>query len=103
VDSPDNPKTASGLGLLGNLESLAQSPPRVASRPFGLRPEVPYTEYLRDPVCSLSRYNYKVAAAIGENSSSLRTVLSVLDTGSGPNLVRASAVPQSLRSKIDRS
>lgn len=83
--------------------SLSQWTPRILTRPIGLPSWLSYEEYLADPVCTLSRYNYKVAAALGCDNTSLTPVLSVLDTGAGPNLVRLSALPPPLRSQINSS
>ncbi len=44
--------------------------------------------YLKSQVCFLSVCNYEVVAAIGEDVQSLKPLLTVLDTGTGPNLIR---------------
>lgn len=59
--------------------------------------------FLADSVCALSSYIYKVMAAIGNRVLTFSLVLFVLDTGAGPNLVRSSALPTSLRKRADKS
>ena len=60
-------------------------------------------QYRSDPICYLSKFNYKVSAMIGPDVSSLRPHLTVLDTGAGPNLIRADLLPEQVISKINRS
>ena len=54
-----------------------------------------------ESVCFLSPHNYKVEARIGVNSSAQHELLTVLDTGAGPNLIRATVLPQRLLQSLD--
>lgn len=71
--------------------------------PLGLHPEQTYEEYLEDPVCTLRWYNYKVNASIGSSTQTLRRVLTVIDTGAGPNLIREGVCPPESLAAIDTS
>ena len=75
----------------------------IAQRPYGLPPARTYSDYVADPVCPLSAHNYKLDMAIGASPTRYRKVLSVLDTGAGPNVIRADAVPDGLVDSIDTS
>ena len=55
----------------------------------------PYTRYpiqLDDLVCVLRATHYVVSCSVGPDPRNLRTFSAVLDTGSGPNLIRKSAL-----------
>ena len=67
---------------------------QVLRRPLGLPRNITVEQYRRDPVCFLSTYNYKVAALVGPTEESAEPILTVLDTGAGPNLVRSDCVSQ---------
>ena len=56
--------------------------------PFGLTNHVTLEEYRANPVCTLSAYKYKVYAKVCMTSLDQKYVLSVLDTGAGPNFIR---------------
>ena len=71
-------------------------------RPFGLPKKRTVEDYRRDPVCALSARNYRLNVAIGASSTRFYRALSVLDTGAGPNVVRASCVPEEARKTIDK-
>ncbi len=60
-------------------------------------------QYNTSQVCFLSTHNYKVEASIGPHTRSLRPMLTVLDTGAGPNLVRADLLPQAVLASCDSS
>ena len=53
-----------------------------------------------ESVCFFSPHNYKVEARI-VNSSSQHELLTVLDTGAVPNLIRAAVLPQRLLQSLD--
>ena len=74
-------------------------------RPFGLPKHVEMEKYRASPVChlSLSKYNYKIEASIGVNRSSQKVRYSVLDTGAGPNLIRAYQLDRDTLSSLDTS
>ena len=72
-------------------------PVGVLQRPYGLSKEISMTEYEADPVCVLSSFNYKVEAFIGPSYTTTQRMLTVFDTGAGPNLIRADMVPQGTR------
>ena len=73
----------------------------VLSRPYGLPKSVKMCDYMGESVCFLSPHNYKVEARIGVNSSAQHELLTVLDTGAGPNLIRAAVLPQRLLQSLD--
>lgn len=77
-------------------------PPHILVRPYGLPRYVTVAEYLADPVCYLSTVNYKVEAELGPTVSTCRPVLTVFDTGAGPNLIRADLLPPELLERADR-
>ena len=70
-------------------------------RPFGLSWEITLQEYLEDPVCHLSGLNYKVNAMIGYGKRDVKPLLSVVDTGAGPSLIRQDCCPQSALDAMD--
>ena len=70
-------------------------------KPYGLSPGITYEEYLKDPVCQLRWFNYKVTAYIGSNRKHLIPMLTVVDTGAGPNLIREGACPEGALNNID--
>ena len=76
--------------------------PNILRRPYGLPRWISLTSYLSEQVCTLSAFNYKLEAKIG-NASEMRSVLTVLDTGAGPNLMRYDIVPADAREKINNS
>ena len=80
-----------------------EPPPRygLLNRPFGLPRHITVADYLADPVCKLSGINYKVEAHIGPKAESLQQILTVLDTGAAPNLIRANMLPQELLDNAD--
>eukprot|EP00171_Calliarthron_tuberculosum_P021901 IDg21901t1 len=71
--------------------------------PFWLPPTVTVDEYRRDPVCHLSFFNYKLEALICPTKDTQRQHLTVLDTGAGPNLIRAALLPEDTLNKLDQS
>ena len=50
----------------------------------------------------ISVYNYKVEVAVGAKPTDLKQYLSVPDTGSGPNVIRADCVPQEIFANVNR-
>eukprot|EP00171_Calliarthron_tuberculosum_P023775 IDg23775t1 len=44
-------------------------------------------------ICLLSLFNYKISAKIGPGLSDLREILTIIDTGAGPNLIREDLLP----------
>ena len=62
---------------------------KLLQRPYGLPQGIHVSEYRKDPVCFLSTTNYKVAARIGPTTEEAAGILTVFDTGAGPNLIRA--------------
>jgi len=73
------------------------------SAPFGLPPKISISDYWNDPVCKLSGLNYKVEAEVKLSPDTWLQALSVVDTGAGPNLIRADLLPSTLLDSIDRS
>ena len=53
-----------------------------------------------DPICLMRYRNYKVHAAIGLSKSAMFPVVSVLDSGAGPNLVHLRMIPPGWLSRI---
>ena len=74
----------------------------ICLRPFGLPKKRTMEDYRKDPVCALSARNYRLNVAIGATSTHFRRALSVLDTGAGPNVIRASCVPDEVLKTIDK-
>ena len=75
---------------------------KILKRPYGLPSWVKLTDYLSQTVCFLSSYNYKLEAQVGLDDK-LKAVLTVMDTGAGPNIIRYDIVPAEARAKIDTS
>ena len=73
----------------------------VLSRPYRLPKSVKMCDYMGECVCFLSPHKYKVEVRIGVNSSVQHELLTVLDTGAGPNLIRAAVLPQRLLQSLD--
>lgn len=71
--------------------------------PFALPTSWDLADYRRDLICYLSQFNYKLEAQIGPTADSQQMRLTVLDTGAGPNLVRADILLQRLLTELDRS
>ena len=89
----------------GPLYDYPVIPPPCVSllkRPYGLPKSVRLSDYLADPVCYFSAYNYKVNASVGSSITSTEKVMAVLDTGAGPNLVRADLLPDHTLSTLYR-
>ncbi len=55
----------------------------------------------RDVVCVLSLHNYRINARIGSTKATQRPVLTVLEAGAGPNLIRSSMCPQEALAAMD--
>lgn len=77
------------------------SPVSVTEAPFGLPPCMTIEEYRADPICRLSLYNYKLEAKIGTSRASQQWRLTVLDSGAGPNLIRAALLSPETISSLD--
>ncbi len=60
-------------------------------------------QYNTSQVCFLSTHNSKVGASIGPDTRSLRPMLTVFDTGAGPNLVRADLLSRAVVASCDYS
>ena len=58
-------------------------------------------QYDANPVCRLSGFNYKVNARVGIGVRDAKTMLTVVDTGAGPSLIRLGACPKEALSAID--
>ena len=71
--------------------------------PFGLPKDTSIQQYLANPLCSLSSLNYKVEASFNTHKEAWRPLLCVLDTGAGPNLIRADLLPDDTLKKLDTS
>ncbi len=71
--------------------------------PYGLPPDLTYEEYLKDPVCQLRWFNYKITANIGTNRNNIVPMLTVIDTRAGTNLTREGACPAKALGTIDTS
>ena len=75
----------------------------IDERPYGIPRGVSFEDYKEDPICKLSLYNYKVEASVGTSTNSLTPVLSVFDTGAGPNIIRADILPDEVLSSLQTS
>ncbi len=75
--------------------------PCVLQRPFGLPNWMTVAQYNTSQVRFFSTHNYKAEASIGPDTRSLRPMLTVLDTGAGPNLVRADLLPRAVLASCD--
>jgi len=73
----------------------------VWKRPYGLPEDRTFVDYLADPVCHLSLYNYKIAASIGKTVATVEKCVTVLDTGSGPNLIKSSLLTSDVLRDMD--
>ena len=82
------------------LRKYAHRMVKLLIRPFGLPRSITIQEYRKDPICYLSTYNYKVAAQIGTSDKFTNDVLTVLDTGARPNLIRADCTPKEALSNL---
>eukprot|EP00171_Calliarthron_tuberculosum_P023407 IDg23407t1 len=71
------------------------------NQPFGLTKGLSIGQYRADPICHLSLFNYKISAKIGPGLSDLREILTIIDTGAGPNLIRADLLPPPVLKTID--
>lgn len=85
------------------LPASKEPPSRVLQRPFGLPAKVSIQEYRASPICFLSPWNYKVEALVGPTAETQVQLLTVLDTGAGPNLIRADLLPDDTLLKLDKS
>jgi hypothetical protein len=47
-----------------------------------------------DVIFPLISRNYKVSASVGDTTAVLSPVRAILDTGTGPNLIRATVLPE---------
>ena len=97
VGPPDSVSTVVALKSAAprhgrHLRKFAQRVVKLFSRPFGLPTNVTVEDYRKDPICFLSTYNYKVAASIGPSVESTSAILTVFDTGAGPNLIRSACL-----------
>lgn len=72
-------------------------------RPFGLPKTMTVAEYRASPICYLSAWNYKVEALVGPTAETQVEQLTVIDTGAGPNLIRADLLPDEALLKLDQS
>ena len=59
--------------------------------------------YRADPICYLSLLNYKVNAKIGKTRANQKYVLSVLNTGAAPKLIREGCCPAEALANLDKS
>jgi len=82
----------------------AQYPPSAASSQplYGLPPGISIAEYWNDPICKLSGLNYKVEATVETSRGNWLQLLAVVDTGAGPNLIRADLLSAELLHQIDK-
>ncbi len=115
-DSPEGAKFSEGTKLIYNeLESNLCSDPRMSTskprytvgnqleynntkvtterRPFGLDVRTSLGDYRSDPICMLSLETYKVNAKLGLRKSDQKPMLTVIDTGPGPNLIQKGMCP----------
>ena len=58
--------------------------------------------YLLTKVVHLSAFNYKLLAHVGVDRKSLFRCITVLDTGTGPNLIRADLLPEHVIRTLDK-
>ena len=73
------------------------------SAPFGLPPDRTVEQYRDDPVCRLSGTNYKVDARVEVAKAAWPQLLAILDSGAGPNLIRADHLSEDALRGIDTS
>ena len=85
------------------VDPTPTKPAPYRGRPFGLPKRTTLEEYRRDPVLRLGRYNYKVACTLGRTKDDLHPVLTVLDSGAGPNLIARGVLPDLSDEEIDSS
>ena len=52
------------------------------------------SQRFKDAVCVLQKRNYKVYAEVSAKKGVSKRILSILDTGAGPNLVKREAIPE---------
>ena len=71
--------------------------------PFGLSKDTSIQQYFEILLCSLSSLNYKIEAYFNSHKETWRPLLCVLDTGTGPNLIRADLLPNDTLKKLDTS
>lgn len=72
----------------------------VTRRPFRLPKGITLSENRADPICAISAFNYKVNAKVGASRSAMSYLLSVLDTGAGPSLIRENYCPAEALKKL---
>lgn len=91
-------------GIVNQIDLLPPESPAqdTSNRPYGLPPERTLAEYWADPVCKLSGLNYKVEAAVETSHGAWLQALAVVDTGAGPNLIRADLLTPEKLSKISK-
>lgn len=106
-DGGQLPETNSTLQALtaktANSPGPPLSPVSVLQTPFGIPPTRTLEDYRNEPVCYLSKHNYKLAAEVGPSRKTQQPRLTVLDTGAGPNLIRTDLLPQRLLDELDRT
>ncbi len=73
------------------------------NQPYGLPSGLHYEDYLKYPVCQLRWFNYKITANIGTDRNAFLPMLTVIDTGAGPNLIREGACPVKALETMDTS
>lgn len=59
--------------------------------------------YRADPIFYLSLFNYKVNAIVSEDGSDQKHIMTVMDTGVGPNLIREGCCPEEAFARIRTS
>ncbi len=69
-------------------------PSAIMKRPYGLQSLINAAHYLKSQVCVLE-------AAIGPEVQSLKPLLTVLDTGAGPDLIRADLLAPEVLASCD--
>eukprot|EP00171_Calliarthron_tuberculosum_P017931 IDg17931t1 len=103
--SPPEASSTPETAVERTLPSPMQPPSPIIQgvEPFGLPSCMDLDDYRDDPVCYLSQFNYKLEARVGPSVQDQQCLLTVLDTGAGPNLIRADLLPQRLLDELDRS
>ena len=66
----------------------------LTERPFGLPKVIHLQDYNDNPVLRLGKFNYKLPVSAGRALNKKSPVLSVMDTGAGPNLIARHALPE---------
>ena len=76
--------------LSNTVTSVTRNPIAILRKPQSARSEVGKM----NAIFPLKSRNYKVSASVGVNTAVISPVRAILDTGAGPNLIRATVLPE---------